>query len=185
MPEESAVDCDAHVKQIIEYFFYLFYNIYCLFSGIYMIELNSKNFFSKREIFKMLKFIMVGVLNTIIGNGVMFLFYNLLNFSYWPSTACGYVLGGIVSYFLNKFFTFKNNEKSLQQVLKFVILLIFCYGLSFSLSRFMGVLLLKECSENLRDNISMLFGMCLYTSVNYIGQRFIVFKEKVYDKNEL
>ncbi|SCJ68100.1 Uncharacterised protein [uncultured Clostridium sp.] len=32
------------------------------------------------------------------------------------------------------------------------------------------------------EQISMLFGMCLFTALNYIGQRFFAFKEKVNDK---
>ena len=53
-----------------------------------------------------LKFIIVGVANTLFGTAVMFIAYNLLHFSYWVSSASNYVFGSILSYFLNKYFTF-------------------------------------------------------------------------------
>ena len=54
-----------------------------------------------------LKFLLVGVVNTLIGTGTMFLLYNLAHCSYWVSSAANYVVGGIVSFFLNKYFTFR------------------------------------------------------------------------------
>lgn len=46
----------------------------------------------------LVKFLAVGVLNTIIGAGTMFLLYNLAHVSYWMSSAANYVVGGIVSF---------------------------------------------------------------------------------------
>ncbi len=50
-----------------------------------------------------LKFIIVGVINTIVGAGVMFALYNIFHFSYWVSSIMNYVTGSIVSFFLNKY----------------------------------------------------------------------------------
>lgn len=52
-----------------------------------------------------LKFLLVGVVNTIVGTGLMFLLYNVFSVSYWISSAANYIVGSIVSYFLNKYFT--------------------------------------------------------------------------------
>jgi hypothetical protein len=59
------------------------------------------------------KFILVGIINTLVGTGVMFALYNLLHQSYWFSSAANYVTGSIVSFFLNKYFTFQNSEHSI------------------------------------------------------------------------
>ena len=56
------------------------------------------------------KFLIVGVINTMVGTGVMFVFYNVFSLSYWISSASNYVVGSIVSYFLNKYFTFQSKE---------------------------------------------------------------------------
>ncbi|MBR0101267.1 MAG: GtrA family protein, partial [Treponema sp.] len=134
--------------------------------------MSKQNNTLKIETFRLFKFLLVGVVNTIVGNAAMFLFYNLLHFSYWISTATGYVLGGTVSYFLNKFFTFKNKDKSVRQLIFFIISLIVCYMVAFSIANIMGTLLLKNYSQTLRDNVAMLLGMGLYTALNYIAQRF-------------
>ena len=51
----------------------------------------------------LLRFLIVGVINTIFGTSVMFAAYNLLGFGYWVSSALNYIFGGILSYFLNKY----------------------------------------------------------------------------------
>ena len=63
----------------------------------------------------MIRFIIVGVINTVIGTVIMFGMYNLLGINYWISTASNYILVSILSYYLNKHFTFKNKEKSFLQ----------------------------------------------------------------------
>ena len=55
-----------------------------------------------------LKFLIVGVVNTLFGTAVMFSLYNLAGCSYWISSAANYILGSILSFFLNKYFTFQN-----------------------------------------------------------------------------
>ena len=37
------------------------------------------------------KFVLVGIVNTLVGTGVMFAAYNLLHLSYWVSSASNYV----------------------------------------------------------------------------------------------
>lgn len=56
---------------------------------------NIKDIFDK----KLLKFILVGGINTLVGTFVMFGAYNFLGFSYWISSALNYIIGSIVSYF--------------------------------------------------------------------------------------
>lgn len=70
---------------------------------------------------RFLKFMVVGVVNTVVGTAVMFVMYNVFHQSYWISSASNYVVGSILSYFLNKYFTFESKKKSLSQVLKFVL----------------------------------------------------------------
>ena len=65
----------------------------------------------------LLKFILVGIINTLFGTLIMFGFYNILHLNYWISTAANYVFGSILSYFLNKYFTFKNREKGFKTIL--------------------------------------------------------------------
>ena len=108
----------------------------------------------------------------------MFILYNCAHLGYWLSSFCNYFVGGIISFFLNKYFTFKNHEKSLLQIFLFIINLLVCYIIAYLIAKRIVYLILLAQSEKLRDNISMIVGMCLYTVLNYIGQRLIVFVEK-------
>ena len=84
------------------------------------------------------KFVLVGIINTLVGTTVMFVAYNFLHFSYWVSSASNYVVGSIVSYFLNKYFTFQNNEKSLGQLFKFILQYVICWPMDWQSQLFHG-----------------------------------------------
>lgn len=123
-----------------------------------------------------IKFIIVGVINTIAGAGVMFLLYNLAGVNYWISSASNYIVGSIASYLLNKYFTFENREKSIKQMLKFILNISLCYLLAYGIAKPLTMMLLASFSQKLQENIAMLVGMGLFVVFNYMGQRFFVFK---------
>ncbi len=126
----------------------------------------------------MIKFLLVGVVNTIVGTAVMFILYNLVGCPYWPSVCANYLCGGVVSYFLNKYFTFKNTETSFAQVGRFVITVAVCMLIAYGAAKPAVKWALSGYSTKLQENAAMLVGMCLYTGLNYLGQRFFAFKEK-------
>ena len=123
------------------------------------------------------KFVLVGIINTVVGTTVMFVAYNALHFSYWVSSASNYVIGSIVSYFLNKYFTFQNKERSWKQVAKFIINIAVCYVLAYGIAKPVVMYILSGAGQKIQENAAMLAGMCLFTGFNYIGQRMFAFKE--------
>lgn len=125
-----------------------------------------------------LKFLLVGVVNTIVGTGLMFLLYNVFSVSYWVSSAANYIVGSIVSYFLNKYFTFQNQEKSWKQVLVFALNITCCYLLAYGAAKPAVEYILSGAGEKVQGNVSMLVGMGLFLVLNYLGQRLIVFRKK-------
>ena len=126
----------------------------------------------------MLRFLLVGVVNTLVGAGIMFLLYNLAGCSYWLSSAANYIVGGVVSYFLNKYYTFKNTERSWRQVLRFALNVAVCWLLAYGIAKPLALRLLAGFDEKLQTNATMLAGLCLYTALNYLGQRFFAFRAK-------
>ena len=116
----------------------------------------------------MIRFIIVGI-------------YNLLGINYWISTASNYILVSILSYYLNKHFTFKNKEKSFLQVVKFAFNIAFCYLLAYGIAKPVTVLILSGQDEKIQTNIAMLVGMVFFTGFNYLGQRFFAFKSDSID----
>ena len=125
---------------------------------------------------RFLKFMVVGVVNTVVGTAVMFVMYNVFQQSYWISSASNYVVGSILSYFLNKYFTFESKKKSLSQVLKFVLNISLCYLVAYGIAKPAVTWMLQGQQGALRDNLAMVVGMVLFTLLNYIGQRAYVFK---------
>ncbi len=127
---------------------------------------------------KLWKFLLVGVLNTLVGNGLMFLLYNLAGAGYWTATAVSYALASVMSYFLNRYFTFKYREGGVAVVLRFALNIAVCYGLAYGIAKPLIKWLLSGASVTVRDNVAMLAGMCLFVGFNYLGQRFFAFREK-------
>lgn len=125
-----------------------------------------------------IKFLLVGLVNTLVGTAVMFLLYNLAGCPYWPSVCANYLCGGVVSYFLNKYFTFQNKERSWAQVGRFVVTVAVCMLIAYGLAKPAVRWALSGAGEKVQENVAMLVGMCLYTALNYIGQRFFAFRTK-------
>lgn len=122
-----------------------------------------------------LRFIIVGCINTVVGSTIMFICYNLLHFGYWTSSALNCILASILSYFLNKHFTFQSKEKGSKSAFKFALNISCCYLAAYGIAKPFTRFVLRELETSLHQNIAMLVGMCLFTLINYLGQRFFVF----------
>lgn len=124
-----------------------------------------------------LKFIIVGIINTAVGAGVMFALYNIFNCSYWISSIMNYVVGSVVSFFLNKYFTFKSKAFSFKEVIYFIINIAVCFFIAYGLAKPFAIYILSGYSKSVQENTAMFIGMVIFTGLNYLAQRFIVFKE--------
>ena len=137
----------------------------------------------KKKIFKILdvtfgKFLIVGVLNTFVGMTVMFTAYNIFHLNYWVSSVSNYVVGSVLSYFLNKYFTFKNEKKSWQQIVIFVVNISVCYVIAYGLAKPLTLWILEGYEKRVQENVSMLIGRGVFVLLNYFGQRLIVFRKQ-------
>ena len=126
---------------------------------------------------KTIKFGIVGVINTIFGTAIMFGLYNLAGCSYWLSSAANYFFGSILSYFLNKNFTFQNKDSVSKTIPKFVLNILVCYILAYGIAKPAALYALQNYSVAIQENVAMLVGMCLFVVFNYCGQRYFAFKE--------
>ena len=129
------------------------------------------------------KFILVGVANTIFGTGIMFLLFNVAfknyqnsSWAYWVSSAANYILGSILSYILNKTFTFKSKTNTKTTVWRFIVNISLCYFIAYGVAKPLVRLIFSGASSTVQGNMAMLAGMCFFVALNYIGQRFFVFK---------
>lgn len=132
---------------------------------------------------KLWKFLLVGVVNTLVGMGIMFGLYNLAGCSYWVSSAANYVLTSILSFFLNKHFTFQNRERSARQVARFAANIAVCYLIAYGVAKPLCLRWLANAAAGTRDNVAMLVGMVFFTGLNYLGQRFFAFRSQKTEEN--
>ncbi len=124
-----------------------------------------------------LKFVLVGCINTLFGAAIMFVFYNCFHLSYWLSSASNYFFGSILSYFLNKYYTFKFKERSLSVIGRFIVNIAVCYLIAYGIAKPFVHHLLSGSTVIIQENVAMLVGMVLFTLLNYFGQKFFAFKK--------
>lgn len=127
---------------------------------------------------KMWKFLLVGLLNTLVGDGLSFLLINLTDMGIWLATALPMALASVMSYFLNKHFTFKNTETGWRPAVRFALNIAMCYVVAYGIAIPLMQWALSTADPALRDNVAKLAGMVLFTGCNYLGQRLFAFREK-------
>jgi putative flippase GtrA len=128
-----------------------------------------------------IRFLLVGVVNTIVGLSAMYLFLHGFSFSYWVSTFLGNIIGACVSYILNRSFTFKSNAEIGTSMVRFAIVILVCYFISYFLGQKIALYLFSQLSflgTKYAQDAAVLFGTGIYTITNYLGQRIFVFKQR-------
>ena len=123
------------------------------------------------------RFLLVGAVNTLFGTAVMFVFYNCLHLSYWVSSASNYFFGSILSYFLNRYFTFQNRSRGPSTVIRFALNITVCYAVAYGAAKPLARWALSGAGKTVQENGAMLAGMCLFVALNYLGQRFFAFRK--------
>ncbi|QED48230.1 GtrA family protein [Cytobacillus dafuensis] len=126
-----------------------------------------------------IRFLLVGIMNTLTGLSIMLLLLNVIGLSYWLSTFIGNSAGAFVSYFLNRSFTFQSESKITKSLPRFIAVILVCYFISFTVSHtaaeiisdisFFGYIFLSK------ENLAVIIGTGFYTVMNYFGQKHLVF----------
>lgn len=126
------------------------------------------------------RFLLVGVANTFIGLSTMFVLLNLFGWTYWLATFTGNSIGAVVSYFLNRSFTFNSKLNVSEGMPKFVVVIFICYIISYSMSEVVTdyVSIPNWATDFVtEDELAILGGAILYTLTNYLGQKSFVFRK--------
>ena len=142
---------------------------------------------------KLWKFLLVGVINTIAGEGLKALFLAVTLLAALPASALATAIASVMSYFLNRYFTFKYKGNGAKAIWRFTLNIIVCYVLSHAIALlllypmltgwengwFAGLnLIAAEGSKTSADYIATYAGSCLFVGFNYLGQRFFAFREE-------
>jgi putative flippase GtrA len=143
-----------------------------------LLELKLGSFLKRTNRFT--RFLLVGMVNTLTGLFIIFLLLNVFGLSYWISTFVGNCVGAVVSFLLNRTFTFNSQIDFTKGIPRFIIVILVCYFLSYFLSEFLanGVYdFYNIITYFTEEEFAILLGSGFYTITNYFGQRNFVFKK--------
>ncbi|MDC3418509.1 GtrA family protein [Aquibacillus salsiterrae] len=127
------------------------------------------------------RFLVVGIINTVVGLSTMFLLLHL-QLNYWVSTFVGNAVGACVSYFLNRTFTFNSTVSIHKSIVRFLVVIGACYFIAY----YVGIQLATSVIWKLAnlplahaEVVAVLLGTGLYTVLNFLGQRTFVFDHRL------
>lgn len=117
-----------------------------------------------------LKYLMAGVVNTVVGYGVFLVALRGLNWSPEAANALGYAFGLCVAFLLNRFFVFVVSGSASASALRFIV----SFALAFAINQaalFVCYRLLLIPAE-----IAQIFAMVVYTVVFYLLNKHYAFR---------
>jgi putative flippase GtrA len=116
------------------------------------------------------RFIVVGLMNAVIGLGIIYSSYNLLHLNYILANILGYGCGIINSFIWNRRWTFKSKKDPKPEILLFFLM----FGISYALN--FGVTVLCVEILGVTPNIAQLAGIVFYTCSNFFLNKYITFR---------
>ena len=134
----------------------------------------------KQLIMQFVKFVCVGLLNTMVTLFVIFLCKSCLGVNPWVSNAIGYIAGVVNSFLWNKQWVFKSHNGISKEAIRFLISFLFCYCIQFAVTILLATHINVEYiiyGYTLTGyGIATVIGMVVYTVSNFILNRFYTFK---------
>lgn len=122
----------------------------------------------KRTALQFVRYNLVGMVNTIVGFSVIF-YLMFSGISATTSNIIGYATGSIVSYFLNKKYTFKSLSNSKFQAIRFFSVLSFSY--------IVNLISLQWLLLFVNPYAAQTVSAAVYLTSSFTLIRFLVFKE--------
>jgi putative flippase GtrA len=121
------------------------------------------------------RFIIVGVVNTGLGYGIIFFCMYALMLNPILSNAIGYGVGFLISFTLNKNFTFESNGRSVTELGKFLFAFIVAYLLN------LAALYLCLNTFELHGIPSQLIAGVIYIASSFLLSKHLVFVDQKLD----
>lgn len=129
------------------------------------------------------RYLVVGVMNTLVTLGVIFVLKSVAGVNPWVSNAAGYVAGVINSFIWNRRWVFRSGGAIGRQAAAFAIGFGVCYALQFGVTWTLvnctplHTLLIPLPGFTLSGyGVATLAGMVVYTVANYCYNRLIAFR---------
>jgi len=115
------------------------------------------------------RYILVGITNTLVGYGVIFGCMYLAGMSPELSNVAGYAVGLMVSYVLNRTYTFRSQGQRRTEIVRFLM----AFGVAYSLN-FLALLLMIH-RLHLHEGFSQIVAGAAYVVSAYLMNKYFVF----------
>lgn len=133
---------------------------------------------TKDEFAKIIKFGITGGLNTAVDVAIYFILFKAFGISKFVAQPIGYIAGTLNSYIINRKWTFNTQSKFFSRVfIKFIIVNLIALTV--------GQIVLLACADlfgldgtNFKEALSKLIVVFFTISINFMGSRLWVFKNK-------
>ena len=122
------------------------------------------------DFFEIYKFIIIGIIAVSIDAFVYYLLGNFEFFSYEISKRISFICGAVFAFYFNRSYVFQSKHKNISQILGFSIL----YLISFLCNAFSHDFVLNKLAI---PAVAFIFATAVSTIINYLGQKFIIFKK--------
>ncbi len=117
-----------------------------------------------------LKFAFVGIANTLVGLGSIYLCKWLFGIGDALANICGYAIGLVVSFSLNRRWTFSRSGPVLPALARFLAI----FAVAYTLNLVTVLILLRNFGVN--SYLAHAIGIAPYTIFFYLGSRYFAFK---------
>ncbi|KQV83976.1 hypothetical protein ASC90_00105 [Rhizobium sp. Root1220] len=116
-----------------------------------------------------LRYICVGVINSLLGYAVIFACMYLLSIDAVASNFIGYGFGIVVSFVLNKWFTFKTESRNISEPFKFALVFFLAYAAN------LVVLIALIDVFHVNKGFAQLPAGAIYIALSYLLNKHFVF----------
>lgn len=125
---------------------------------------------TRRTAAEMLRFAVVGGINTALTLGIITLLYDVLHVPYLAANGTGYVLGFVNSFVMNRSWTFRSRGDWRREGLLFVG----AFALSYAVQ--LGAFMAFSEWLGLRPELAQLPAMVVYTGCNFVLNKIVTFR---------
>lgn len=119
---------------------------------------------------QLIRFILVGAFNTVLGYGVIFFFMYIIDLSPEFSNVIGYMATLIVSYFLHRRYTFRIEQK--KNIMFFYFLIVFMISYCANLA----TLVILVRAMGMHAGISQFAAGAVYVCTSYLLNKYYAFR---------
>lgn len=130
-------------------------------------------FYEKKELRQVVKFLMVGVLNTIVGYGLYVSCLYFLKCNYFIASTISYIIGVTHAFFWHKLWTFRSKGHILKELAKFISM---TFMNSYLL--YVGIITLLVEITKLNPYVSGAIATGFCAIISYLLNRYWIFRKK-------